>query len=450
MITIKNEPTVSVGIFTEEKVVFELYGDYKTSGIKQTFSGRFNAEVKEGRIICKKGEEKIEISDEIIFKPLDENTDSFVIKDVIIGVKFHWERKEKQRFQGSLKLKRIDNKIVVINIIPVEKYLISVISSEMSSKSSIQLLKSHAIVSRSWILAQLEKRNSDQKQNESSKSHFESETEMIKWYDRKDHILFDVCADDHCQRYHGVTKIFSNTALNAIEETRGIILIYNDTICDTRYSKSCGGVTESFQNVWESKNYKYLSSIVDYRYYPENYNLNFSDETIARKWIKGNPSGYCNTSDERILSQVLLDFDQETKDFYRWKVEYSQKELSDIIKTKSNIDFGEIIDLVPVKRGDSSRLIKLKIIGTKKTLIIGKELEIRRILSQSHLYSSAIIIDKYDIKNNIPQKFIISGAGWGHGVGFCQIGAAVMASIGHQFDEIVLHYFKDAKLKKIY
>ncbi|MEJ2613596.1 MAG: SpoIID/LytB domain-containing protein [Ignavibacteriaceae bacterium] len=450
MITINKEPTVSVGILTEEKVVFELYGDYKTSGIKQIFSGRFNAEVKEGRIICRKGDEKIEISDEIIFKPLDENTDSFVIKDVIIGVKFHWERKEKQRFQGSLKLKRIDNKILVINVISVEKYLVSVISSEMSSKSSIQLLKSHAIVSRSWILAQLEKRNSDGKQNDNYHTFFESDTEIIKWYDKKEHQLFDVCADDHCQRYHGVTKIFSNTALNAIEETKGIVLVYDDTICDTRYSKSCGGVSESYQNVWEPKNYEYLSSVVDYKYYPENYNLNFSDENIARKWIKGNPSGYCNTSDERILSQVLLDFDQETKDFYRWKVEYSQKELSGIIKTKSNIDFGEIIDLVPIERGDSSRLIKLKIIGTKKTLIIGKELEIRRILSQSHLYSSAIIIDKYDIQNNIPQKFIISGAGWGHGVGLCQIGAAVMASIGHQFDEILSHYFKDAKLKKIY
>ncbi len=450
MITIKKEPTVSVGILTEEKIVFELYGDFKTSGLKQTFSGRFNAEVKENRIICKKGEEKIEISDEIIFKPLDEDTDSFLIKDVTIGVKFHWERKEKQRFQGLLKLKKVADKIVVINILPLEKYLVSVISSEISSKSSIQLLKSHAIVSRSWILAQLEKTNPNEKQNENDETFFESETEMIKWYDRKEHLLFDVCADDHCQRYHGVTKIFSNTALNAIDETRGIVLTFDDTICDTRYSKSCGGVTESFKNVWEPKEYSYLSSVVDYKYYPENYNLNFSNENIARKWIKGNPSGYCNTSDQKILSQVLLDFDQETKDFYRWEVEYSQKELSDIIKSKSNIDFGEIIDLIPIERGDSSRLIKLKIVGTKKTLTIGKELEIRRILSNSHLYSSAIIIDKSVIQNNIPQKFIISGAGWGHGVGLCQIGAAVMASIGYQFDEILLHYFKDAKLKKIY
>ncbi len=450
MITFTEEPQISVGILTEEKIVFELYGDFKTSGLKQTFSGRFNAEVIENSIVCKRDDEKIEISNEILFEPLDKDADSFLIKEVTIGIDFHWERKEKQRFTGSLKLKRDNNKIIVINILPLEKYLISVISSEMNAKSSIQLLKSHAIVSRSWVLAQLEKSRLAVKQNEILDKNYESGDELIKWYDRQEHKLFDVCADDHCQRYQGITKIFSNTALSAIEETRGIVLAFNNNICDTRYSKSCGGVSESFQNVWEPKVYEYLSSVIDYKYYPENFNLNFSNENIAKKWIKGNPSAYCNTKDERILSQFLMPYDQETKDFYRWKIEYSQKELSDIIKLKSKTDFGEIIDLVPIQRGDSSRLIKLKIVGTKKTLTIGKELEIRRTLSTSHLYSSAIIIDKFNIQKSIPQKFIISGAGWGHGVGLCQIGAAVMAAIGHQFDEILLHYFKDAKLKKIY
>jgi SpoIID/LytB domain protein len=450
MIKITEEPKISVGILTEEKIIFELYGDFKTSGLKQTFSGRFNAEIVENSIVCKRDDEKIEISNEILFEPVDKDADSFLIREVTIGIDFHWERKEKQRFTGSLKLKRDNNKIVVINILPLEKYLISVISSEMNAKSSVQLLKSHAIVSRSWVLAQLEKSKSSGKQKDPSKTNLESGKEIIKWYGREEHNLFDVCADDHCQRYQGITKIFSNTALAAIDETRGIILTYDDNICDTRYSKSCGGVTESFQNVWESKEYKYLSSVIDYKYYPENFNLNFSNENIAKKWIKGNPSAYCNTIDQKILSQFLMPYDQETKDFYRWKVEYSQKELSEIIISKSKVDFGEIIDLIPVERGDSSRLIKLKIVGTKKTLTIGKELEIRRVLSPSHLYSSAIIIDKFDVKNNIPQKFVISGAGWGHGVGLCQIGAAVMATIGHQFDEILLHYFKDAKLKKIY
>jgi stage II sporulation protein D len=450
MITTKAEPEISVGILTEEKIVFELYGDFKSAGLKQTFSGRFNALIIDNSIVCKKDNEKIEISDEIIFEPLDKEADSFLIREVKIGIDFHWERKEKQRFTGSLKLKRNNNKIVVINILPLEKYLISVISSEMSSKSSIQLLKSQAIVSRSWVLAQLEKLKIPDRQKKAPRANFESENETIKWYDREEHSLFDVCADDHCQRYHGITKIFSNAALSAIDETKGLVLASRDSICDTRYSKSCGGVTESFKNVWESEEYVYLSSVVDYKYYPENYNLNFSDENIARKWIKGNPSAFCNTSDQKILSQVLLDFDQETKDFYRWNIEYTQKELSEIIKLKSKIDFGEIVDLIPVERGDSSRLTKLKIVGTKKVLTIGKELEIRRTLSPSHLYSSAIIIEKSDVQNNIPQKFVIRGAGWGHGVGLCQIGAAVMASIGYQFDEILLHYFKDAVLKKIY
>ena len=449
MITFKEEPEISIGILTEGKIIFELYGDFKTAGLKQTFSGRFTAEIIDNMIVCKKGNEKIEISDEILFEPLDKEADSFLIKEVTIGVDFHWERKEKQRFTGSLKLKKDKNKIALINIIPLEKYLISVISSEMSSKSSVQLLKSQAIVSRSWVLAQLEKSKLSRKQK-AINNNVENEKELIKWYDKEEHLLFDFCADDHCQRYQGITKIFSSAALTAINETKGIVLAFDDNICDTRYSKSCGGVTESFNNVWEPKEYKYLSSVVDYKYYPENYDLNFSDESIVRKWIKGSPSAYCNTTDQKILSQVLLDYDQETKDFYRWKVEYSQEELSEIIKSKSKIDFGKILDLVPVERGDSSRLVKLKITGSKKTFTIGKELEIRRILSPTHLYSSAIIIDKLNIQNNVPRKFVIYGAGWGHGVGLCQIGAAVMASVGYQFDEILLHYFKDAKLKKIY
>jgi SpoIID/LytB domain protein len=449
MITIKEEPNISVGILTEEKITFELYGDFKAEGLKENFSGRFNAEISQSRIICSRGgNEKIEISDEILFEPTDKDTDSFLIRDVVIGIDFHWERKEKQRFLGALKLKKDNNKIVVINILPIEKYLLSVISSEMSSKSSIQLLKSHAIVSRSWVLSQLEKAKA--LKDKSNQTEFESEDEIIKWYDREGHDLYDVCADDHCQRYQGIAKIFSDSAITAVNETKGIILIYDNEICDTRYSKCCGGVTESFENVWEPKEYKYLSSIVDYKYYPENFDLNFSREDVSEKWIKGEPAAYCNTSDQKILQQVLLNFDQETTDFYRWKVEYTQSEISSLIKSKTEIDFGEIVDFIPVERGNSARLIKLKIVGTKKTLIFGKELVIRKILSPSHLYSSAIIIDKIDIQNKIPQKFIIWGAGWGHGVGLCQIGAAIMASLGHLFDEILLHYFKDAKLKKIY
>ncbi len=450
MITIKKEPKIFVGILSEPKIEFELHGDFKTYGMKQTFSGRFLAEIVENRIVCKSEKEKIEISDEIIFDPQAPGTESFIIKDVTIGVKFHWERKEKQRFTGGLKLLKEGDKITAIDILPIEDYLVSVISSEMSAKSSLQLLKAHSIISRSWLLAQIEKSKQLKKEKAAYQTTISSDDELIKWYDREDHKNFDVCADDHCQRYQGITKVFTEVARQAVNQTFGIVLTSDDNICDARYSKSCGGISESFENVWEPINYKYLSAIVDYKFEPENYNTDFSVEKNAVKWIKGNPPAFCNNNEKKILSQVLLDFDQETTDFYRWKVQYTQSELSNLIKEKSGIDFGEIIDLIPVERGYSSRLIKLKIVGSKKTLIVGKELEIRRFLSKSHLYSSAFIVEKQDLKDNVPQNFVLRGAGWGHGVGLCQIGAAVMGAKGYQFDEILLHYFKDSKLKKIY
>ncbi len=450
MISYKEEPGLSVGILSENKFEFELYGDFKSEGFKHNFSGRFSAELIDDRIVIKRGNEKLEVSNEITFEPQDIELESFLLKDVTIGVQFHWQRKEKQRFTGSLKLLKGNGKITAINILPVESYLVSVISSEMSAKCSLQLLKAHAIVSRSWLLAQMEKSKEIKKKKAAYTSTFENEDEHIRWFDREDHTTFDVCADDHCQRYQGITKVFTDVARRAVSETKGIVLVSGDQLCDTRYSKSCGGVSESFENVWEPVKYNYLSSIVDYKFEPENYDLNFNNEQNAVKWIKGNPPAYCNTTDKKILAQILLDYDQETTDFYRWKIEYSQKELSELIIKKSGIDYGEVLDLIPVERGKSSRLIKLKIVGTKKTMTIGKELEIRRTLSESHLYSSAIVIEKSEVINNVPQKFTIYGAGWGHGVGLCQIGAAVMAEKGHEFDEILLHYFTDAKLKKIY
>ena len=443
-----SEPTINVGILTANEINFELYGDFEFDGKKH--SGIYSAHLAKGKIICKKGKEKIAEVNELFFKTMDPYGDSFLIKDVIIGVKFHWERKEKQRFLGSIKLIIEDGKLTAINVVPIESYLISVVSSEMSARSSLQLLKAHAIVSRSWLIAQIEKSKSLQKENGSYSAVYENENELIKWYDREDHKNFDVCADDHCQRYQGVTKVYTEIARQAVKETKGIVVSYNGKVCDARYSKSCGGLTEAFENVWEPIKYDYLTSVIDYKFEPDNFNTNFSNEANARKWILGNPPAFCNTKDKKILAQILLDFDQETTDFYRWKVEYSQSELSSLIKEKSGIDFGEILDMIPVERGTSSRLIKLKIVGTKKTLIIGKELEIRRILSKSHLYSSAIIINKVKSGKEVPEKFIISGAGWGHGVGLCQIGAAVMASQGYNFDEILLHYFSNARLFKLY
>ena len=444
------EPLISVGILTNNKVTFELYGSYNTSATVKILNGKFTAQIINGEIVCKSAAEKLTSTDELIFEPEDSIMDTFLIRDVTIGVKFHWERKEKQRFPGMLKLKRDKDKIAVINILPIEKYLTNVISSEMSAKSSLQLLKAHAIVSRSWLLAQIDKSKSLKKAKLKYASLFESADEHIRWYDREDHKLFDVCADDHCQRYHGVSKVFTKIAHDAVKLTHGIVLISGDEICDARFSKSCGGISESFENVWEPTKHGYLSSITDYKFPAENFNTDFSSERNSLKWIKGSPPSYCNTIDKKLLSQVLLDFDQETIDFFRWKIVYTQGELSEIINTKSGLNFGNIIDLVPVERGKSSRLIKLKIVGTNKTMIVGKELEIRKFLSKSHLYSSAIVIEKSDIQNGVPQKFEIYGAGWGHGVGLCQIGAAVMAEKGHEFDEILLHYFKNAELKKIY
>jgi SpoIID/LytB domain protein len=444
----KEEPFISVGILTDKKIRFELYGDFQVVGSRDNFSGVYTAELKNDRIFCKSSKHEIEGFNQIEFIPTDPISESFLLRDVIIGSKFHWERKEKQRFIYSLILVKSGDEIVAINHIPIERYLTSVISSEMSAKSSVELLKAQAVIARSWVLAQIERSEKLKDDKEIHETSLELKDELIKWYDREDHNLFDVCADDHCQRFQGVTKIISDSSFIAIDQTRGIVLLSGGSVCDTRYSKCCGGITESFENVWEPIRHPYLTSIVDYKFEPENFNLDFSDESNSEKWIKEKPIAFCNTSDKKILSHILVDYDRETKDFYRWKVEYTQNEITELINLKSGINFGNIIDLIPVERGDSARIVKLKIIGTNKTLTVGKELEIRRLLSKTHLYSSAFIVNK--IGKDIPEKFVLYGAGWGHGVGMCQIGAAVMAEMGYNFDEILLHYFKNSELKKIY
>jgi stage II sporulation protein D len=368
----------------------------------------------------------------------------------VIGVKFHWERKEHQQFRGSLKIVREEDKLTAVNILPIEQYLLSVISSEMSATGNENLLDAHAIISRSWLLAQIEKSREIRKGGKKYDAVHQTDDELIRWYDREDHTLYDVCADDHCQRYQGVTKAHTEAVGKSIEKTRGIVLKYEGRICDTRYSKSCGGLSESFENAWEPVKHPYLSSIVDFKDDIPIYNKDFTDEKNAEKWIRENPPAFCNTTDTSILSQVLLDYDQETSEFFRWKVEYTQKEISALIREKTGFDFGEILDLIPVERGYSSRLVKLKIVGTEKTLTIGKDLEIRRALSPSHLYSSAIVVDKVDIVNGVPQKFVLTGAGWGHGVGLCQIGAAVMGAEGYLYEQILRHYFRGAEVEKLY
>jgi SpoIID/LytB domain protein len=444
------EPNVSVAIMSNNEISFELYGEFECSCNKVKCSGKYNAKYENGIISVTNNLETYTIENNATFSSKSIDSDTFLLRDVLIGKDFHWQKKENQRFQGSLKFLIENEVLTAVNVLPIENYLTSVISSEMNATSSHELLKAHSIISRSWLLAQSDKSKDILASNEKYESEKRTDDELIKWYDKEDHTLYDVCADDHCQRYQGMTKFYAHNAQDAVAETRGMVLKYDDKICDARFSKSCGGISESFENVWEPVKHPYLQKIIDYKFEQEEYDLDLRKESASEKWIRNNPLAYCNTTDDKILSQVLVDYDRTTTDFYRWRVEYSQSQIAELISSKSEIDFGDIVDLIPVERGHSGRLIKLKIVGSKKTLTIGKELEIRKILSKSHLYSSAFVVDKENIIDGIPKKFILIGAGWGHGVGLCQIGAAVMGEIGFSFDVILLHYFKNSEIKRIY
>jgi stage II sporulation protein D len=444
----KNQPDINVGIFAREELHFVLENDFLTDKNEILPGGEYRALCRNNRIFIYSSS-GMEIENNSFLISPSKADSLFELKNVIIGVGFHWQKKENQRFKGALKLIPEDEKVRAINVVGLEEYLKSVISSEMSANSSSGLLQAHAVISRSWLLAQMKKSKSLKTGGGIYQTSSVTEEEIIRWYDREDHHNFDVCADDHCQRYQGVTKILSEKALQAVEATCGEVLVSEDEICDTRFSKCCGGVTENFENVWEPVRHRYLTKVVDSEF-EDTTCIDLRLEEEADLWIRSNPKSFCNTNDREILSQVLPDFDQATSDFFRWKVEYRQAELSGLIKKRSGIDFGDIIRLEPVRRGHSGRLIRLKIHGSKKILTIGKELEIRKWLSESHLYSSAFVIDHLEIINNVPQKFILTGAGWGHGVGLCQIGAALMCENGFSYRDILAHYFGEAALKKIY
>jgi SpoIID/LytB domain protein len=436
------EPEINVGIVSAKEIHFTLNGHFFAKG--ETVSDNQVVTFSEGGILWNES-----LYRELTFTPQDDQN-SFSLYDVTIGLNYHWERQETQVFSGTLKLVVDEEKIVAINILPVEEYLTSVISSEMNANSSMELLKAHAVVSRSWLFAQIEKRKALSGKDEGFFSFTKTKEEYIRWYDREDHTIFDVCADDHCQRYQGITKATNATVAEAVKATRGRLLMYDKKICDARYSKCCGGATEEFENCWENTHYPYLSSIRDT---DKEENLPLPDltkEEEAERWIRKAPKSFCDTHDKKILSQILNNYDQETTDFYRWKVRYTQAELAELIRTNTKSDYGDIIDLIPVQRGPSGRICKLKIVGTLKTFTIGKEMEIRRVLSNSHLFSSAFVVDKGEVKEGIPQNFILSGAGWGHGVGLCQIGAAVMGEKGYSYEEILLHYYKGAEIRKFY
>ena len=437
------QPDVTVGIVSAQKIHFSLNKPYLAKGEKVL--GEQVVEFSEGGVLWNGNQYS-----QLTFHPQSADA-SFSLSDVTIGVNFHWERKETQTFLGTLRFVVESDKIVAINELPVEKYLESVISSEMSATSSLELLKAHAVISRSWLLAQMKKRREVAESGNNFFSFTKKEDTLIRWYDREDHTLFDVCADDHCQRYQGITKETSPHVAEAIRQTKGQILMDGEEICDARFSKCCGGITEEFQYCWEDTPKTYLTAVRDIALGVEHTLPNLTNEEEAEKWIRFNPPAFCNTQDKKILSEVLNDYDQETVNFYRWKETLSQEKLQQLIADKLKMDLGAILDMKAVERGKSGRISKLQIIGTEKTFTLGKELEIRRTLSDSHLLSSAFVVDKYDKdEQGVPQRFELIGAGWGHGVGLCQIGAAVMGEQGYHYDAILLHYYQGAEIKKLY
>jgi len=441
----KEEPILEVGIVSGTEISFHFPNPYTISGQSDdtTYSGNYTACFDTNKIVFEG-----QLYSTLEFEPVTKDRIAFELFHVRIGINFHWERTEKQIFEGHLKFIVEDNQITAVNRIPLEAYLTSVISSEMSAKASAELLKAHAVISRSWLLSQIQQKG----KNLLNHPNFtDNDTERIRWYDREDHTNFDVCADDHCQRYQGITRSGTPQVREAIRNTRGQILYSEkeEEVCDARFSKCCGGMLEEFQYCWEDSPKPYLLRLADQPLPPSgkiesNEILDLRVEENAKKWILTSPTAFCNTTDKKILEQVLNNYDQETVDFYRWKVSYLKEELSQLIHERSGIDFGEIIDLIPMERGVSGRIIRLKIIGSKRNLIIGKELEIRRTLSTSHLYSSAFVVEK------TVSGFTFHGAGWGHGVGLCQIGAAMMGEKGFQYTEILSHYYPNTELKRLY
>ncbi len=417
--------SVDVGILRAAQIKFDLIGDFSSN--VATCAAKNIVSIEDGKLLYNG------IScDELFLAPCNEES-AFTLHDVVIGVNFHWQRKESQTFKGALRFIVEEGEVRAINRIDVEEYLVSVISSEMSATSSLEFLKAHAIVSRSWLYAQLLRREKVQQ----GTLGWENDEETVRWYAREDHTLFDLCADDHCQRYQGITRAHNPNVVRAVKETAGLVLKYDGEVCDARFSKCCGGATELFSSCWENENPGYLQAFRDC---DGNEPLpSLDNEDAARLWIESVPPSYCATDDNAILSQILNGYDRETNEFYRWRVEYTQEELSTIVAERSGIDFGTITELIPLERGASGRITRLRVVGSKAVRIVGKELEIRRWLSKTHLYSSAFVVDRINDKGNV--HFVLKGAGWGHGVGLCQVGAAVMGEKGASHIHILGHYY---------
>lgn len=442
------EPAVLVGLMTgAEDVEFELKGAFVSLAGERLEAGNYRARPSGAdlEIVSGFGWRGLSAS-ECRLTPLEPSA-SFIVRNVTIGVDFHWQRKQDQQFQGALRIKLDEHgQLTVINEVPVEAYLTSVISSEMSANSHPELLKAHSIISRSWLLAQMKPWKKERHKHSYAVQPFGGETRLIRWYDQESHADFDVCADDHCQRYQGVAKANSPAVHEAIRATFGQVLVYDGELCDARFSKSCGGMTESYDVAWEDSPKPYLAISYDGEEFPAGFKLPLTEESNAERWIRNSPPAFCDANDKTILGKILPDFDQETTDFYRWRVTITQDQLQELLRQKLGVDFGFIHKLEPVKRGASGRIAQLRIVGERERMVIGKELEIRRALSPSHLYSSAFVVES----DKSGGAFTLIGAGWGHGVGLCQIGAALMAERGYNFRRILEHYYRGARLYELY
>ncbi len=439
------EPLLSVGILSGSEIALTLEGEFEAEDGKTLPAGTYRASADGGSIVLRGNGSDRPLTHAHLSPRVPSST--LVLHGVTIGREFHWERAQDQRFAGSLWLQSRAGVLTAVNVIPLEEYLKGVISSEMSSAGSPEFLKAHAVTSRSWLLAQLRQSACRKSGAEPPAPATQSGDETIRWYDREDHETFDVCADDHCQRYQGITGARVPSVEAAVQSTRGLFLTSRGEVCDARFSKACGGRTEAFENVWEPVRKEYLVSVRDGE---GEDSAELRKEAEAAAWIEGRPDAFCDTTDPHILSQILVQYDRDTSDFYRWQVEYRQEELAEIIAAKSGIDFGAVTDLVPLERGESGRIVRLKIAGTRRSHVIGKELEIRKTLSRTHLYSAAFVVRALDRERGIPQRFVLLGAGWGHGVGLCQIGAAVMGEKGYTFEKILQHYFRGTEMRRLY
>lgn len=432
----KEEPKITVGIMETDEIKGILEGEFYAES-RGPLMGPFRARMEEGKIrIFNPSHQRLDFPHSIRFDSSREAI--FTLLSVPVGKGFHWERKVSSRFQGNLILTMTPgNRITIINEIPLEDYLTSVIASEMNASLPLEFLKAHAIIARSWILSILERKGRDHK---IQREKISTNGEVIRWYSHEGHDLYDVCAEDHCQRYQGFPKGKFHSIREAIDETRGEVLLYRGEICDSRYSKACGGITETYETAWEDRSIPYLRSISDapFSFHP------LRTEEEAERWILSKPEAYCHIKEERLAERILPELDHQTKDFFRWKVEYDQEELEEILREKSGYDFGRLKEMIPLERGPSGRIKRLRMIGSKLNLVVGKELEIRRWLSRSHLLSSAFTIKREG------SRWIFYGAGWGHGVGFCQIGAAVMSLRGFSAEMILKHYFQGVEIKKVY